>query len=502
MIVIASGFNASTVFPPYAGSTFEAELAAILYPGLVSGAWTDDGLGFVMDDLALSESWEFNADSTQLSFRLREGLVWSDGEPIGPADVAFTYDLLRRPETGFINAGLLQHLDSVIALDDGRVSFYFARQDPRALYVAAQEILPRHALYEYAADSTALLAHPGLTDPTRLPVSGPFRVAEWRPGEVIVLEANPRARVPARLRRVVFRIVIEETTRLIELRSGAVDLAVPVSSEQAGELRNAGFRTGKTGPRFYDFIAWNGQRLEAFADPEIRRALSYGIDRARIIEGLELDDYQPAAGPYPPLFARLASPDVRPDPYLPDSAGAILDARGWRDTDGDGVRDKNGRAFRFTLLTSAGRPIRIAAAEIIQSELEKIGIDVTIELLEHSTFNDRAFQRHDYAAALAGWRIGLDPSFLVGHLWPNTAGWNLTRYQSAALDSIIPRALAAGSQRAAAPYWRAAGATIARDRPYAFLWYYGETAAYTDRLEGVRIDMVGFFHNLHEWSRQ
>jgi peptide/nickel transport system substrate-binding protein len=483
-------------------SALDGEINSMLYLSLNSARWENGEIEYTTGDLTLAERWEFGPDSTTLTYYLRPDAVWSDGQPIDARDVVFTFELLRKPEIGSVYADAWEHLDSVVAAGDHEVRFYFARRYPGMLFDTGIGIVPAHVFEEAATDNATLASHPTLVNPGgSLVVSGPYRVADWRPGDRVVLVANPSALSAPRTDTVIFRVIPEMTTRLAELESGRLDVMGPLPMERAGELDDdPRLRVETIDDRFYDYIAWNADAFEPFSDPEIRRALSLAIDRGAILEGLEIADYaRPAAGPYPPIFRRLADPELRPDPYLPDSARAILAARGWSDSDGDGTLDRDGRPFRFTLLTQSGNPRRSSAAEIIQKQYADVGVRVDVRLLEFNTLLGLVFEERDFQAVLLGWQVALEPDYLVGHFWPSDHPFNITGYASAELDSLIPLARAAATSEQAAPYWRAAARVIARDRPYAFLWFFDDAVAVNERVRDTRIDTYGLYQNLQQW---
>src|SRR5690606_33436156 len=122
--------------------------------------------------------------------------------------------------------------------------------------------------------------------------------------------------------------------------------------------------------RFYDYIAYNPRAHPAFADPEVRRALGTALNVPAMIQALQMGEYARAAGgPYSPIFRELYDPEAMPPlAHDPEQARQILESRGWRDSDGDGVLDLDGRALRFVLATNSGNQRRADAAQIAQQQ--------------------------------------------------------------------------------------------------------------------------------------
>ncbi len=501
-LVIGEGTEVGVLLPVVETSELDGEINALLYPSLNSARWGDGAIEYTIDDLSLAERWEFGADSTTLTYFLRNGAVWSDGEPIDADDVVFTFQLVRKPTIASPYADSWEHLDSVVAAGDREVTFYFRRRYPRMLFHTGIGIVPEHVFANVADDAASLTSHPAVVSPGgNQVVSGPYRVAEWRKGDRLTLTTNPRAFAIPATDTVVVRFLPEESTRWIELENGELDAAGPLPMARAAELADdPRFRLETVKDRFYDYIAWNPFKFEPFGDPRVRLALSLAIDRTEVLEGLEISAHaQPAAGPYPPIFSRVNDGSVVPDAYNPDSARAILAARGWRDSDGDGVLDRGGRPFRFTLLTQADNDRRTGAAELIQAQYRRIGIDMQVQPVEFNTLLGQVFEERDYEAVLLGWQVALEPDYLVGRFWPPDHPFNITGYGNTVLDSLIPLAQSAATAEQAAPHWREAARLIARDRPYAFLWYFDDLMVVSERVKGTRIDTYGRYQNLHQW---
>ncbi|NIR45488.1 MAG: hypothetical protein GWN99_13860 [Gemmatimonadetes bacterium] len=502
-VVIAVSSDVGILLPAAELTTLDAAIGNLLYLGLNSARWNDGAIEYRADEMSLADSWTPESDSTVLVYHLKPDAVWSDGVPITARDVVFSYELIRAPGVASRYASFWAELDSVVARGQHDVAFHFRRPHPRMLLHSGLSIMPAHIFEGTPANTDALAGHRSLSAPDARPVvSGPFLVRERRPGERLVLEPNRRS-VAGRpwLERVVFRVQPDPATRVIALESGRVDVIDPVPLARAGELAAApDIRVETTGLRYYEYIAWNGRRFAPFREPTVRRALSLAIDRPGVLAGLGIEEFaSPAAGPATPLFPELIDPAVRPDPFLPDSARALLRAAGWRDSDGDDVLDRDGVPFQFVLVTQADNERRRAAAEIIQAQLAAIGVATRLRALERNALLDLVYNRKDFEAALVGWGVTLEPDYLADQFWPADAQYNITGYRSVALDSLVPRARSARTDEEARPRWRAVGVQIARDRPYAFLWFYTEAVALRERVQNVRIDVYGVYQNLHRW---
>lgn len=502
-VVVAEAADMDQPMPLLGGTALDAALADVLYLPLLREVWEDGALRHVTgstDPMALARTVSVEGpDSTTLRFQLRSGLHWSDGVPITAADVAWTYRMLANPLLASPRQDFTAQIDSVVAENDSTVVFHFARRYPEMLAHASHPVAPAHV---YRGIGPAeIRGHASLTDPAnKLVVSGPFRIGGWEKGRQITLVPNERFEPRPHLDRVVIRVIPEPTTRLVEFRTGNVDFLSAVALDQTAELQASvpGMRLEKEEKRFYDYLAYNPKAHPAFADADIRRALGLAVDVPRLIRALGIEAYAvPAGGPYPPILREVYDAGrLKPLPYDTARARQILDSKGWQDTDGDGVRDKNNRPFRFTLTTNAGNTRREAAAQIIQQQWRAIGVDARLDRMEWNALAGRMLER-DYEAVLAGWGVELSPR-LVG-VWSKDTPFNITGYESARVSGLFDRALAQPTAAQAAPLWREAAVELVRDQPYTWLYFYDTVDAVSPRLRGTNINVLGPYRNLRQW---
>jgi peptide/nickel transport system substrate-binding protein len=484
-------------------SGLDSDLVDIMYMGLTRMAWRDGKPVYLLADespMAMAYRWEYaSPDSSSMRFFMRSNLKWSDGFPITARDVVWTYRALLNPAVASPRQDDANLVQSVRAESDSVVVFQFKRRSPSMLFQAGLGIAPQHQYDDVAP--AGIRTHPVINNPARMVVSGPFRIGTWRPNERITLVPNPSFKPRPRLDAIVIRIIPEPTTRLTELETGAVDFVHVVSIDHMRGLRQrmpnvAILREEK---RFWEFISYNPLTVEAFRDPEVRRALGMAIDVPRIIRELQLEDFvEPAFGPYPPIFADLFDAS-RDRPLAYDQAGAkrLLESRGWRDSDGDGVLDKDGKPLRFTLLTNAGNQRRADVSQQVQHQWRAIGVDARLQTQDQNTLLDRETESKDFEATLNGWGVPLDPDISVFFL-PG-GHFNIVSYDNPEVNQLIQRAQAEATYAGAVPLWRAASERVVRDQPYTWLYYYDQLSAAGERLRGMKVDSYGAFQNTWEW---
>lgn len=499
--VTAELSDISRPHPVLAAGDRDIDAVDVLYMGLTRAVWRDGRLAYLTsNDSPMALAWHYEylgADSAAIRYRMKSALAWSDGRPITAADVVWTYRAIADPAVASPRQGDVALIDSVVAENDSTVVFFFERRNPEMLFASSIPISPRHP-YE-GAGMAALPTHPAFSDPTKLVVSGPFRIGSWTADHELVYLPNPRFPLRPRLDRIVTRVIRETTTRMVELRTGNVDLVKSVPFEQIAGLRQRApnLRFGSLGKRYWEFVAYNPLRGAPFDDPELRRALGMAVDVPGIVRALEMGDFaEPAAGPYSPLFADLRDPALRPLGHDPEGAKRILEAKGWRDTDGDGVREKDGKPLRFTLLTNAGNARRADVSVILQQQWKAVGADARLQQLEFNAFQERMYGK-DFEALLGSWGVPLSPD--ISPQWTPGETFNIVSFRDAEVQRLFAEARAQPTHERAAPLWKAAAARIVASQPYTWLYYYDIVVGVSPRLKGVQIDPYGAYQNTWEW---
>jgi peptide/nickel transport system substrate-binding protein len=460
----------------------------------------------------LAKSWEWSDDGKVLKMELRDDVKWEDGKPVTADDVRFTYDLVGDPIVASARFNHVERLEPDARpkiIDPTHIEWHFTQpydRDTQASHVAL-ELVPKH-IFE-TLDRATLRG----SEKSNQPLSyGPWRLAKWDPQDKVVLEPNPAFSGPAefkpKLNRVVFRVIPEYATRVIELESGKIDLMEALLVSDADRIRedHPEIDLVRRGWRSMDYVAWNLSD-PLFQDKNVRKALALAANTddmmAKLLTSKTGERYaRPAIGTITPALCGVHNDDVKPLSYDQQQAKALLEAAGWKDTDGDKVLDKDGKKFEFTLGTNTGNKRRADAAVLLQDQFKQIGVVVNLEKVESNTFFEN-LRKKQYQAALAGWSAALfvDPS----SMWHcDTPGrkyeFNFTGYCNPEVDALIDQGLSTADPKLATPFWKDVQAKIYEDQPYLFLWWMDEIVGVHERFTQRNINVLSSLDKLHEWS--
>ncbi len=455
-----------------------------------------DGLTEMGDDLAyhprIATSWEVSTDGRSITYRLRPWR-WSDGHPLTAKDVVSSFNLFKNPTVASPRRGSFRDVLAAVALDSATVRYELARPQPDPLQRTWHHILPDHLTRDLDPSNVRgwELNHHPLS-------SGEFVLESWAHNRSLSFVRNRSyPGTAALLDRVVFKILPEESARLIALETGEVDLVDHVPPDAARRLEKSGrVRIAANGGREFYYLQWNCAN-PLFAQAEIRKALSLSIDRERMIDTLLLGYGKPAIGPIPPALWNHHQA-LAPDAFDPARASRMLAAAGWRDSDGNGVLDRNGVEFRFEILTKQGDPVRESGSVILRDNLKDVGVEVTLLAMELAAGLDRLRSgRFDSYFGKLNANLYGDPSGYV----KSTAveEFNNGRYANPVVDSLLTKALGTLEQAEALPIWFEIQELLAVDPPAAYLFYPENLVGIGPRLRDVRPHLLSPINNLSEW---
>ena len=319
----------------------------------------------------LARSWVHSPDHREYTYHLRTNVRWDDGAPVTAHDVKFTLDLLGHPDVAQYPG-----IEATV-VDDSTVRI----RAPNPSYIDNISYFPRHLLE--GLDPKRFWQWDFWTHPVG---DGPYRFVRYVPQTMMEFEANPQYyRGKPRIERVILKFVGE--AGLTELLAGNVDIT-PANLTQIPRIaKDPRFRLYVNGSPSARGIYWKTDH-PLFSNPSVRRALTLAVDRRELLRLLNLPAELPITdGVFTwRQFRRGEWP--KPLPYDPELARALLNAAGWVDQNGDGVREKDGRPFRFkaAVFQGGGMP---ELAVYVQEFLRQVGVHMEIQLLEEALTWDR-----------------------------------------------------------------------------------------------------------------
>ncbi len=480
--------------PNHLNPLFLTDMISYSISGLVFRGLTrfDRDMNIVPD---IAESWKVLRGGREIRFHLKKGVLWHDGVELTADDVVFTFQAVS-PQTATHHGGHFGPVREVKAPDKYTLSVVYSEPYGSALESWTFGIIPEHVLRNKDVRDVSF---------DRAPVgTGPYRLKQWTSGQKLWLESFDGfyGGRPG-IRNVFIRVMPDAATRLMELKSGGVDVMELSPAQYALETQSEAFATRFLKHRArsfrHGFLGFN-MLDERFRDVRVRRAISHAIDKRAIIDSVLKGLGSASTGPYPPE-AWYASARARDFEYNPAKAEDLLADAGWRKGT-DGIIRKGSLAMSFTILTNHEDRENIKTAEIIQSYLKAVGIQTDIRTLEWQTFRHRVIAKHQFEAIVLSRAYLWDPD--IYDLWHSSkAGedaWNFLSYRNSALDALLEkgRRTVSGEERGA--IYRKVHEMLAEEQPCIFL-YNADLLFITHwRMRGVSPSPAGMFYDIEKWS--
>lgn len=424
----------------------------------------------------LAEKWEVAPDGKSITFTLRQGVKWHDGQPFTADDVKFTFDTMLDPK---INARFRSNIKGVTeAVVNSPLSVTLKLTTPLpSLPIQLGyniHMIPKHVLQGQDINAPKdFLAKPIGT--------GPFKFVEATPGSTMTVERYDNFHFGApQLDRITFKVTPDINAQLAQLKTGELDFML-MEPDQAGTVKSDNNIVIQNASQVnYYFIAYNDKR-PLFSDKLVRQALTMAIDREAIVKDVLGGAGQIANGPINPLLAWAYTDEVKKLSYDPKAAAAQLDAAGWK-AGSDGIRAKDGQKFSFELLVDKGNTTRESVAQIAQQAWKAIGIDAKINVMEFNAAVAK-FIVGDFDSIVNWYITPPDPDVFA---WYSTGGtsnqWN---YSNPQVDDLLTKARSELDQTKSGALYKQFLGIIAEDEPITFLYYPQEIRGLRARLQNV-----------------
>jgi len=489
-IIEASIGDASYLNPILASDSASGDINGFVYNGLVK---YDKNINLVGD---LAESWEVSKDGLEITFHLRRNVRWHDGEPFTGKDVKFTYEKLVDPNTRTPYASDYLMIEELEVVDPYKVKIRYKEPFSPGLESWGMGMIPKHIFEKGDFNNNPANRHPIGT--------GPYKFVEWKTDERIILKANgDYFEGRPYIDRIIYRIVPDQAVQFLELKRGTIDTMGLTPDQFQKEAVDKHFLDNFNKFRYpsfgYTYLGFN-LRNPLFQDKRVRQAITYAINRQEIIDGVLLALGQISTGPFPPT-SWAYNKDVPLYGHNPEKAKKLLYNCGWQDRDGDGILEKDGMPFSFTLMTNQGNKMRELCATIIQSNLKEVGIQVKIRILEWAAFIHQYIDKKNFDAVILGWSLSRDPDqFSIWHSSQVKEGqYNFVSYSNPEVDRLLVEGRRTFDIEKRREIYHKIHSILGDEQPYTFLYVADALPVVHKRFHGIEVAPAGIGYNFIKW---
>jgi len=472
-----------TQFNPVLGTLY---CGSMLYRGLMKEDKNDKPQCDIATNVSVSD------DLLKYTISIRKDVKFHDGTKLTADDVVYTLDSVRDEK---INSSLredFQLIDKAEKVDDSTIRITLSKPFPALLDKLTIGIIPKHCFEGQEFNKASFNMNPV--------GCGPYKFVSYESGSTLVLTRfDDYYGDKAKIKNIVINYVPDYSVRALQLSTGEIDLAF-VEPSQVEELEKADNTTVyKITTADYRCVMFNFKATDLFSDGKVRQALCYATDRDAIVNSI-VHGYGAAA--YTPLQVNTyKNSDVEKYSYDTSKAASLLKEAGWTDSDGDGILDKNGEKFSFTLTAPVDDEVRVNMATYLSSEWKKLGIDCKVDTLDWS-----AIDISKCAAFVLGWGSPFDADNDTYRLFRTGEPSNYGSYSNATVDSSLEQARTTSDSTKRGECYAAFQKALADDPAYDFICYLTALYGASKRISGISTDTIlghhgaGIFWNIEDWE--
>jgi peptide/nickel transport system substrate-binding protein len=411
----------------------------------------------------LAESWTTSDDGLVWTFKLRKGVLWSDGEPFTAGDVVWTYEFVMSDPSNYY-AGYVTYFETVEKVDDLTVKITTSKPKANMLNLWIP-IVPEH-IWSKIPKKQITSTYPN--DP---PVvgTGPFQVVEWKKGDFTRLARNDNYwRAKPKVKEVICQTYQNVDTMVQDLKNGSVAAIWNVPEAQFDALKKVeGIDPIAYVTKGFDELGFNcctdptSKGNPVLRDWKFRQALNWAVDREKIVKI--------AYGGYGKVGDTILQSDYWKDPdfhwdppadekytFDLEKAKQALDDAGYTDTDGDGIREHKGEPIVLRLWARSESPTSQKAGKLLTGWFEQIGLDIKYEVMDDGIMSDKMYASTDsgepapdYDMFIWSWGGDPDPDFILTVLLTSQImSWSDTYYSNPEYDKLYTeQQVATGSEQ-------------------------------------------------------
>lgn len=466
-------------------------------------------IGFVYDPLfevdknlnfvpKIVKEYQVSPDLKVFRFRLREDARWQDGKPITSDDIIYTFSMITNPiSRAFNKVAQYKDVEYVKKIDDLTFEVKYKNPYAPALESWSMTPIPKHIFESEDFQNSKYNSFPV--------GSGPYYVKKSVPGQYIILEKITNywdKNKEPKIKRIVFKIIKDPTVEFNALKVGDTDLAGIRPIDWIKQAQEEWFKSKFNTYKYYTLnisqIALN-LNDKILSNKLIRKALAYAINKEEIKKNVYFDLAEPLTGPFPPNSWAF-DPTVRDYEFSLDKSRELLDKAGWKDSDGDGIRDKDDKKLSLELIIPQGSETGIKVGEILKETFKNIGVELNIRVMEWSmvtkTIDSRTFQM-----VMFGWSLSIDPDpYDIWHSSQTNGGINYVGYANPEVDRLCEMGRKIFSRDERKKIYSKVHRIIADDLPYLFLFSRASLVGASKRVEGIDPSTAGIYWNFNKWT--
>lgn len=478
---LSTASNPSRINPILATDSASSEIANYIFNGLVK--YDKEGKDIIGD---LAETFYFE-DNVTLIFTLKSGVTWQDGEPFTAKDVLFTYTLINSPQVVSPYTSTFRMVKSVEVIDALTLKVTYKEPYFKALELWMSGILPYHLL----KDEKNIMSARFNTDPVG---TGPYRLTKLEFSKNIELSAyDDYFEHRPKIDKIIYHVIPDTNTRFLMLKTGKIDIGTLEAMQIERQVEDSFFdnyRVIEEIAHAYTYLGFN-LRDEKFKDPRVREALSLAIDREEMVDILFMGHGQVCTGPFLPGGPSFNS-TVKAPQQNRERARKLLQEAGY---------DKM-HPLRFEIATSNASSIRPYTAQILQHQLAKVGVEVTLRVMEWQAFLNTVVFPREFDTVLLGWSLSLSPDpYLLWHSDSDRPGaFNFIGYHNTKVDTMIETMQGTVDRERLAQIQQQIFGDVVADNPYLFLFIPNAIEVVDKKIKYLEPTINGIWHNYIEWE--
>ncbi len=470
------------VNPILSNDSASAEISNRIFNGL----FTYDKNGKIINDLA--SSYEF-ITKTRLLIKLKQNVFWHDGVKFTADDVIFTYNTILNPKVITSYISNYKEVKELKKIDSYTIEIIYKKPYFKALEIWMMGILPKHLLENEKDLMTSSF--------NKNPIgTGPYILKSFKIGEDIYLKANKNYFMQnAKIDEIHYKFIPDPSTSFLFLKQKRLDFGAITPLQYDRQINKEFTNNFKIieRPSFsYDYLGFNLKR-KIFQNIKVRQALSLAINRQELVDILFFKHGKISTGPFlPGTFAY--NKEVKPVIQNIEKAKRLLKEAGY---------DEN-NVFTFEVITSTGGQTRINAAQILQYQLKKVGVNMKIRVMQWQAFLNTIVHPRNFDAIILGWSMPLMPDAYA--LWHSSravsGGFNLSSYNNKKVDELIEEGSTTINKEKLAKIYKNIFKIITDDIPYLFLYIPNAITVINKNISPIEPTFVGIRHNELEWIKE